>query len=163
MPGIQIVKFPSEPEVAGPYTVSAATGVSNTETVAFTILVPEAKLGGGPASVGANTQGTLYIKYVPASLTNCKIRIYGSYLTNPASTDWYSESFEVDTTSAPTTTATISEFLIDLGTVDYSGATNGPIAWHFPLGAYKSLKVTVQSVGTITSSALTLTLGLRTN
>lgn len=159
---MQKVTFPAEPELAVPYVVAAATGISNTETAAFTVLVPEVS-GGGPAAVGANTQGTLYIKYVPASLSACKIRVYGSYKNLPTATDWYQETFETDSTSAPTTTATLSLFVIDLGTVDYSGATNSPIAWHFPLGAYKSLKVTVQSTGTITSSAITLNLGLRCN
>ncbi len=158
-----VITYPSEPELAVPYVIAAATGISNTETDAFVIKVPEATTGGGPASVGANTQGTLYIKYVPASLTNCKIRIYGSQLVNPTATDWYQETFESDATAAPTTTATLSLFVIDLGTTDFSGATNKPAAYHFAFGAYKSLKVTVQSVGVITNSAITLNLGLRVN
>src|SRR6185436_20243957 len=144
-----IVSFPESTEVATPYVVAAATGIANTETDAITILNLDADQT-TVASIGSNTQATMYIKFTKGSLTSTTIRIYGSYLRIPTSADWYQEVVETDSTGV----ATLDPFSIVI-------SSTAQIAYHFPIGAYKALKITVASTGTITNSAITLNVGLR--
>ena len=147
----QAIRFDSSVDIPTQYVVASTTGVVNAETTAITVQEIE-YLSTSVASVSGNTQATLYIKFVKGSLTNCSIKVYGSYVGDPAATDWYQEVVETDSTGV----ATLDAFSIVL-------TATATIAYHFPIGAYKALKITVGSTGTITSSAITLTLGLRNN
>lgn len=104
------------------------------------------------AEVGANTQGTLYIDFTKGSLTNVAIKFYGSYVANPAATDWYQEVVETDSTGV----ATLDPFSIVL-------TATAKIAFHVPIGAYRTFKITVTGTGTATNSLLKLNFGLRNN
>lgn len=103
-------------------------------------------------SVGGNTQGTLFIKFTKGSLTNCVIKMYGSYLGNPTATDWYQESEE----SSSSGEITLNPLSIKL-------TADTVKTWHFPIGANRSYRITVTGTGTATSSSLDLTVGLRNN
>jgi len=104
-------------------------------------------------SVGNNTQGTLYIDFTKGSLTSCIIRLYGSPYANPTSGQWFTET-EESSASGVLTINPISIVLTD---------TTAKKMWHFPLGANRSYKITVQGTGTATGSSITLVLSLRSN
>jgi len=125
--------------------------LATSETTAITVLDTDA-LSTSVVSIGGNTQGTLYIDFTKGSLTNVIIKIYGSYLGNPTSSDWFQETQESDSNG----TATLYAYNITL-------TADAKLAWHFPLGAYRSLKITYTGTGTATSSALKLYLGARSN
>lgn len=146
---MEIIKYASGIDVASGYTV---TPIPTVATTAFTVLDLDVD-STSVASVGGNTQATLYIDYTVGSLTSCDIIIYSSYVGNPADTDWYQETQESDSSGV----ATLYPFKITLGNADLK------IDYHFPIGAVRAIKVAVQASGTNTSSALTLNLGLRSN
>jgi len=104
-------------------------------------------------SVGNNTQGTLYIDFTKGSLTNCTIRLYGSPYANPTSEQWFIET-EENSASGALTINPISIVLTD---------TIAKKMWHFPLGANRAYKITVQGTGTATGSSIKLVLSLRSN
>jgi hypothetical protein len=143
-----IVRFPSSTEIPIKYS---AVGVSNTETDAI-VVKPIDKNPTSIAEIGGNTQATLYIDFTKDTLTKVQIRVYGSYLGNPTANDWFQETVETDSVGV----ATLDKFVIEL-------SASARIAYHIAIGAYQAFKITVQSVGTVGSSAITLNLGLRTN
>lgn len=148
---MMIVTFPSSTEVPTGYSASP---VPTSETDAIVVKSPEVDTS-SVASIGGNTQGTLYIKFTKGNLTKAQIRIYGSYVANPGANDWYQESFEnPDTTNIGT--SNLYPFIIEL-------TADTQISYHIPLGAYKAFKVTIKGVGTATGSSIVLNLGLRTN
>jgi hypothetical protein len=125
--------------------------VSNTETTALTVKDIDID-SDSVASIGGNTQGTLFINFTKGSLTNCTIRIYQSYLGNPDTGDWYQETSEADSSGA----LTLNPLTIVL-------TATAKLTWHFPIGAARATKVTVQSLGTVTASNIKLYLSLRSN
>src|SRR3990167_5896305 len=139
---IQTIKFTSSTELAPEY--APGTTVANTETDAIIVLALDVDPD-SVAEAGGNTQATLYINSVKGSLTNTQIRIYCSYINNPTASDWYQEVVETDTSGVATLDPLVLTFTAD-----------AKVAYHFPIGAYKALKVTVGSTGTITGSSITL-------
>lgn len=144
---METITYPSSVEVA---TYSVTT-IPTSETVAITILEPDV-LATSVISATANTQGTLFINLTIGSLTNCIIRLYGSYIENPTTSDWFQETIESDSTG----TVTLYPAAITL-------TSSSQIMWHFPIGGLKAYKITVQGTGTATNSTLTLAAGLRVN
>ena len=128
------------------------TPLANAET--DTIVLKDIDVSAGSVvSVGGNTQGTLYINYSHGSLTACVIKVYGSYVGDPGSGDWYTETDEADSSGV----LTLNPLSIAIGNADFKGM------WHFPIGAMRALKITTTTTGTVTSSAITLNLALRSN
>lgn len=146
------ITYPSSPELAQEYSASP---VPLTETDAIIIKGVDSEFA-SVADIGGNTQGTLYINFVKGNLTKVVIRTYGSYLKNPTDDDWYQEVIEKDD---PTTLG-----LVTLGEQYIELSANAKIAYHFPIGAFKAYKITVQGYGTSnTNSSITLNCALRVN
>jgi hypothetical protein len=145
----EVVRFASTGDVAA-YASGTGT-VPTSETDAIVCLDTDV-LATSVISVGGNTQGTLYIDFTKGSLTNVTIKVYGAYLVNPGSSDWFQETQEADSSGV----ATLYPYSIVLG------ATT-KVAWHFPIGAYRAVKVTVTGSGTQTSGILNLHLAVRSN
>jgi hypothetical protein len=145
-----VTRFASTGDIAA-YASGTGT-VPVIETAAITCLDTDV-LATSVISVGGNTQGTLYIDFTKGSLTNVTIKVYGSYVGSPTSSDWYSETQEVDSTG----TATLYAYQIVMAD------TTAKYAWHFPIGAYRALKITVTGSGTQTGGILNLHLGVRSN
>lgn len=143
-----VVRYISSVELGAQYT---AAPVPTSETDAITIKNPHID-SASVADIATNTQATLLIKFTIGSLTNVKIRVYGSHLENPTATDWYQEVIETDASGV----ATLDKQVITL-------AASTTIAYHKLVGAYKAYKVTVEGTGTATNSTLTLNLALRVN
>lgn len=147
---MQVIRYNSEIDLGvqyGPVIVPTVT-----ETNAIVISAPDVA---GPTSVASNegnTQATLYLDFTKGSLTNVSVKIYGSYLASPTANDWYQETVETDAVGV----ATLDPFSIVL-------TATARIAYHFPLGAYRTIRITVQGNGTATSSLMKLNLGLRNN
>ena len=135
-----------------------ATPIPTTETDAVFLYALEASPMTAAEPVG-NSQGTLFINYNQGSLTSCDIRIYGSYKYLPTTGQWYSETVEADTGGS----AALSAFFIHLTASATGTGSNSPLMYHFPIGAVRSLKVTVIGNGTASSSSLTLNVGVRVN
>ena len=145
---IQTVKYSAATDIVQyPSTI-----LVNAETDVIVVTDIES---GGNGYVPSNTQCTLFVDFTKGSLTNCSLKIYGSYKGNAVAataTDWFQEVVESDTTG--------------VGTLDPNSllmTASQRIAYHFPIGAYRSIKISATSTGTVTSSALALTLGFRTN
>ena len=155
----QTVRFASTNDIASASYV-AGTIPNASETTAILINDIETYPGSSTntaivGGVGGNTQATLFIDFTLSSLTNCTIKFYGSYKGDAVAataTDWFVETEEASTTG----TLTLSPVSIVM-----TGSLNG--MWHFPMGACRSYKITVNSTGTAGTSALKLTLGLRSN
>lgn len=146
-----VVRFDSSIDLPAQYAVGTPVGVANAETDA--IVVEDLEDTTVVASVAGNTQGTLYVAFTKSSLTNCTIKVYGSYLKAPTASDWYQEVVESDSSGV----ATLNAFSIVL-------TADATVVYHFPIGSYRSLKVTVASTGTpVVGSAIKLNLGLRNN
>ena len=145
-----VVRYASAGDVV---TYTSPSTVSNTETDAIVLLDTDV-LATSVASVGGNTQGTLYMNFTIGSLTTVTIRLYGSYLSNPTATDWFIETEESSSSGVLT--------LNNVGIV-LTATTTVPKMWHFPIGACKAYKITIQSSGTITSSSIFLAVALRSN
>lgn len=145
---LKIVQFPSSTELGIQYTASPVP-LSETDAI---VLSPLNVDGTVVAEAGGNTQATLYIKYVKGTSTSATLRVYGSYLDSPGINDWYKETVETDAAGV----ATLDPFSIVL-------TADAVIAYHFPIGAFKTLKVTVVRAGVDGSSSIILNLGLRTN
>jgi hypothetical protein len=103
-------------------------------------------------SVGGNTQGTLYINFTKNTLTNCILKFYGSYVGNPGSGDWYSESDAADTSG-----------VLTLNQLDITMTASTKMMFHFPIGACRAYKVTVATTGSIGTDTLSLAIGMRSN
>ena len=144
-----VTRFASVGDVAA-YASGTGT-VPVTETTAITCLDTDV-LATSIISVGGNTQGTLYIDFTLGSLTNCSIKVYGSYVGSPTSSNWFQETQEVDTAGV----ATLYPYSILM-------TGNTKVAWHFPIGAYRALKITATGSGTQTGGILNLHLGVRSN
>lgn len=147
---MEVMKFSPSVELAT-YTTGAGTVPTASETDAITLLDVDADAT-SVASINSNTQATLFIDFTKGSLTNVIIKFYGSYLNNPTASDWFSETIE----SSSSGTITLTSINITL-------TANAKQMWHFPIGACRSYKVTVQGTGTATSSSLKLYLGMRSN
>lgn len=148
---MEIVKFPSTIELGTQYSVLAATGVANTETDA--IVIKDLDVNSAVvAGVGSNTQASLFIDFTKGSLTSVTLKVYGSYIGNPTAADWYQEVVETDTSGV----ATLDPFSIVI-------SATSKLVYHFPIGSYRAVKITVGSTGTITNSAIKLNLALRNN
>jgi hypothetical protein len=148
---MEIVKFPSSIEVA----TYESSPVSNVEANAIVIREPDID-SSSTISVGSNTQGTLYIDFTKGNLTNAIIRLYGSYLNSGGSfgSEWFIETVE-DTTSG---SGDVS--LYDMRIVLTSSCQR---MFHFPLGACRMYKITVQGTGDNAGSSIKLAVGLRNN
>jgi len=103
-------------------------------------------------SVGGNTQATLYIKFTKGTLTNCTIKLYGSYVGDPTAGDWYTETEEAS-----------SSGVLTLNPISIVLTGDLEAMWHFPIGACRAYKVTVSNTGTVTTGALSLAVALRSN
>lgn len=103
-----------------------------------------------PAS---GTQGTLYIDYTQGNLDNVTIKVYSSYLDEPGANDWYQETDAVGDAGT-----------ITLHNLEIAQAGDAQMTWHFPIGAMRSIKVTVEGGGADnTNSEIDLTLAVRSN
>ncbi len=103
-----------------------------------------------PASA---TQGTLYIDYTEGNLDDVTIKIYTSHLAEPGDDDWHEETDSIGDAG-----------VITLHTLEHVLDSDGRKTWHFPIGAIRSLKVTINGGGADnTDSTIECTLGLRTN
>lgn len=142
-----VVRFDSAIDLPAEYSV---TSVANTETDA--IVIKDSEDATVIASAAGNTQASLYINWVNSDITNCTIRVYGTHLKAPAATDWYQEVVETDSSGV----ATLDKFSIVL-------TASTRIVYHFPIGSYRGLKVTVAGSGTPAGGTLKLNLGLRNN
>jgi len=146
-----IITYPSATELGTEYTV---TPVPTDETDAI-IIKPASVDSSSVADVGGNTQGTLFINFTKGSLTKVTIKTYGSYKNNPGASDWYQEVIEKDDAT------TLGKVTLGKQYIELDASTK--IAYHFPLGAFKSFKVTVQGTGTASNSSLTLNAALKVN
>ena len=105
------------------------------------------------ASVGGNTQGTLYMDVTMGSLTSIVIKPYGSYKGLPASAgDWFMETDETDSSG----NLTLNQLQITI-------TQSGRYMFHFPIGACRANKFTVAGAGATTGAVLNLAVGLRSN
>jgi len=146
------ITYPSSIEQAKEYSASP---VPLTETDAV-IIKPVAQDPLSVATIGGNSQGTLFIDFTKGSLTNVVIRMYGSYLPNPTDDDWYEETIEKDDAT------TLG--LVSLGGQEITLTSNCKYTYHFPIGAFQAYKITVQGTGTSnTGSTLKLNVALRVN
>jgi len=145
----QVVRFDSAIDLAT-YTTGAGT-VPTSETDAIVIKDIDVD-SGSIASIGGNTQGTLFIDFTKGSLTNVVIKFYGSYKGDPGSSDWFPETEESSSSGTLT-----------LNNINITMTASGTKMWHFPIGACRAYKITVQGTGTATGSSLKLYLGLRSN
>jgi hypothetical protein len=146
---MEYVKFSSAIEIAS-YD-SAGTVPTVAETDAMVILESDV-LATSVISAPANTQATLMVDFTVGSLTNVLIKFYGSYLQRPGSGDWFSETIETNSSGVLTITPI---------NITMTGTTKA--MWHFPIGACKAYKITVQGTGTATGSSIKLYLGMRNN
>ena len=145
------ITYPSSTELGKEYSI---TPVPTSETDAI-LIKPVGVDSASAADIGGNTQGTLFIKFTKGSLDKITIRTYGSHKNNPTATDWYQEVIEKDDTT------TLG--LVTLGKQYIEIAADATIAYHFPVGAFRSYKITIQGTGTATGSALTLNCSLKVN
>lgn len=143
-----VTRYISSVELGAQYS---AAPVPTSETDAIVIKNPHIDTS-SVADIASNTQATLFIKFTKGSLTNVKIRVYGSHLENPSSSDWYQETIETDASGV----ATLDPQVITI-------TSDAVIAYHKLVGAYKAYKVTVEGTGNATGSSLTLNLALRVN
>jgi hypothetical protein len=148
-----VVRFSSTTDVK---SVSYAAGtIPNASETAAIVLTDSDIDSASVVSVGGNTQATLFIDFVKDSLSNCTIKFYGAHKGNPTTgtaTDWFVETEESSSSGALT-----------LNPVSIVMTASANTMWHFPIGACRAYKITVNSTGTAGSSALKLTLGLRSN
>jgi len=145
---MEVIKFAEATERAS-YTASPVPTIETDAIVVRGADVDSSSI----ISVGNNTQGTLFIDFTRGSLTNCTIKLYGSPYGNPDANQWFTET-EESSSSGALTLNPISIVLTD------SAARK---MWHFPLGANRAYKITVQGNGTNTGSSINLVLSLRSN
>jgi hypothetical protein len=145
----EVVRFASASDVA---TISYTDATIPTTEADAIVLLDTDVLATSVTSVGGNTQGTLFIDFTKGSLTSVTIKIYGSYMGNPTATDWYQETEE-----------TSSSGVLTLNPLSIVVTATSRYEWHFPIGALRAAKITVLTTGTVTSSALKLSVGLRSN
>lgn len=145
------ITYPSSPEMSASF--QGATPLPDTnehDAIVLKVLETDAQT---VAEINGNSQATLYINFTKGNSTKVQIRFYGSYLKSPTASDWFQEVVETDTTGV----AALDKFIIEL-------TASTQIAYHLPIGAYQTFKVTYQAVGAdLTNSTLFLKLGLRTN
>lgn len=146
---MDVVKFGDSIDVI---SYASGTGtVPGAETDVITIVAPD-ELNTSVVSSGGNTQGTLYIDFTKGSLTNCTLKIYGSYVGNPSTSEWYQECIETSTSG------TVTLFAMDIVLT-----ATMKVEYHFPIGAVRALKITAASTGTATGGILNLSVGMRSN
>jgi len=146
------ITYPSSIEQAKEYD---GNPVPLTETDAV-VIKPVSQDPTSAATIGGNSQGTLFINFQKGSLTNVVIRMYGSYLPNPTDNDWYEETIEKDDTT------TLG--LVTLGGQQITLTNDCKYTYHFPIGAFQAYKITVQGTGSSnTGSSLKLNVALRIN
>lgn len=134
--------------------------ISNTETAVINVLFPASASGGETVKTQAgylpgNTQASLGWNYAAGSTTSLTFRVY-----------YYRYEVDLNVTAFQATTYTQSAgvFTIVPLTLSVAAASAGPGTFDFAIPMCDGIKVTVQSVGTTTSSTLTkIHLGLRTN
>jgi hypothetical protein len=142
---MQVVRFYSSVELKK--IDPQYTPVLNAETTVLEVSSPDyAPLV--PASVGGNTQATLNIDFTLGSLTSADIKIYGT----PDLVTYY-----------PVTVATYTAGVAVLDDLSIHFTATGRKAYEFGVGAWKGIRITALSVGTVTSSRLDVTLSFRTN
>jgi len=149
---MQVISYPSSVELGTTYTVTPVPTAAETDAI---IIKPRSSDSTSVADIGGNTQGTLYIDFTKGSLTSLTIKTYGSLKNDPGAGDWYIETIEKDDDT------TLGK--ITLGEQYITLTATGKLAWHFPIGAFRSYKITIQGVGTATNSALTLDCSLKVN
>jgi hypothetical protein len=146
------ITYPSSIEKAKEYNGSP---VPLTETDAV-IIKPVAQDPTSAATIGGNSQGTLFIDFTKGNLANVVIRMYGSYLPDPTKNDWYEETIEKDDAT--------NLGLVSLGGQEITLTSNCKYTYHFPIGAFQAYKITVQGTGASnTGSSLKLNVALRIN
>ena len=148
---MQTITYPSSTELGKEYSV---TPVPTAETDAI-LIKPVGVDSASAADIGGNTQGTLFIDFTVGSLSKITIRTYGSFKNNPEAADWHQEVIEKDDTT------TLG--LVTLGVQYIEISANAKIAYHFPIGAFKSYKITIEGSGTATNSVLKLNVSLKVN
>ena len=148
---MMIVTYPSSTELGKEYSI---TPVPTAETDAI-LIKPVGVDSASAADIGGNTQGTLFINFTKGSLDKITIRTYGSYKNNPSAGDWHQEVIEKDDTT------TLG--LVTLGVQYIEISATAKIAYHFPVGAFRSYKITIQGTGTATGSVLVLNCSLKVN
>ena len=147
---MQVVRFYSSIEVK---ESAAYTPVANAETDLLTVWSPDYQPL-FPVSVGGNTQATLNLDFTLGSLTNGKFKIYGTPdpINRVGGVRWF-----------PVTVATYTGGVAVLDDLVITFTANAVKGYEFGVGAWKGVKVTAASTGTVTSSSATATLSFRTN
>ena len=145
------ITYPSSTELGKEYSI---TPVPTAETDAI-LIKPVGVDSASVADIGGNTQGTLFIDFTIGSLDKVIIRTYGSYKNNPGADDWHQEVIEKDDAT------TLG--LVTLGVQYIELSADAKIAYHFPIGAFKSFKITIEGSGTATNSVLVLNCSLKVN
>ena len=101
---------------------------------------------------GSGTQATLYINFLKGFLNSATMRIYSSYSADPTVDEWFQE------TDAIGSLGTITLHNLEITMADSTKCT-----WHFPIGAVRSLRITVQGTGQYKLDTLDATIAIRTN
>ena len=129
------------------------TPVANAETDILQVWSPDYQ-DQFPVSVGGNTQATLNIDFVKGSLTNAIIKVYGTpdKIDRVGGVRWF-----------PVTVATYVAGVATLDDLAITLLATAKKSYEFGVGAWKGIKVTAASTGTVTSSTLGLVLSFRTN
>ena len=149
---MQVVRFYSsiEPKETDPAVYAP---VANTETDLFQVWSPDYQPL-VPVSVGGNTQATLNIAFTKGSLTNASFKIYGTpdEINRAGGVRWF-----------PVTVATYTAGVAVLDDLVILLAASGNKSYEFGVGAWKGIRVTAQSSGTVTGSEAEVILSFRTN
>ena len=147
---MQVVRFYSSIESR---ESAAVTPVVNAETDLLTVWSPDYEPL-VPVSVGGNTQATLQLDFALGSLTNGKFKIYGTPdpINRGGGVRWF-----------PVTVATYTAGVAVLDDLVITLAATGKKAFEFGVGAWKGVKITSLSTGTVTSSSVTAIMSFRTN
>lgn len=129
------------------------TPVANAETEVLQVWSQDYQEG-FPVSVGGNTQATLNLDFTLGSLTNATVKVYGTpdKIDRVGGVRWY-----------PVTVATYTAGVAALDDLQIRLTATGKKAYEFGVGAWKGIRVTALSSGTVTNSALDTLLSFRTN
>ena len=142
-------EFISAPDVYTADTLTPIPTLAETDVIVLSGIDRSANL----VDPGSGTQATLYINYIEGALTNATIKVYGSYSDDPTAGEWFQETDAIGDAGT-----------ITLHDLEITMAANTQCTWHFPIGALRSLRVTIQGTGeSNVGSALDLTLAVRTN
>ena len=148
---MQVVRFYSS--IESKENTPVYTPVANAETDVLTVWSPDYE-GAFPVSVGGNTQATLNIDFTLGSLTNASVKIYGTpdQINRAGGVRWY-----------PVTVATYTAGVAVIDDLQLRLTATGKKEFEFGVGAWKGVKITALSSGTVTTSALSVVLSFRTN